>query len=78
MGQRIQDCLNQKLLALVSLMISEIDERYDTMDNLLPRSSSFFALLLIWGSLVSAVAYFLSLKARISVSFQQIWKDLGL
>ena len=43
---------------------------------LLPRYSSFLALQVIWGSLVSAVAYFLSLRARNSMNFQPICKIL--
>ena len=54
-----------------------ISMRGMTLDKLpLPRSSSFlhFALQVILGSLVSAIAYFLSLKARNSVNFQPICK----
>ena len=43
---------------------------------LLHRSSRFFALQVFSGSLVSAIAYFLSLKARNSVNFQPICKIL--
>ena len=42
------------------------------LDNLfLPQSSSFFALYVIRGSLVSAVAYFSSLNARDTVNFNR-------
>ena len=48
-----------------------------TLDKfLLPRSVSFFALQVIWWSLVSAIAYFLSLKAHNSVNAQPICKML--
>ena len=40
------------------------------------RCSRFFALQVIWGSLVPAIAYFLSSKARNSVNFQPICKIL--
>ena len=47
------------------------------LDNILsPRSQSFFALQVIWGSLVSAVAYLLSLRARNSMNFKPICKIL--
>ena len=58
------------LFALISM-------RGMTFYNLiLPPSSRFFALQVIWGSLVSAAAYLLSLKARNSMNFQPICKIL--
>ena len=42
----------------------------------LPQSSRFFALQVIWGPLVSAIAYLLSLKAPKSVNVQPICKIL--
>ena len=54
-----------------------ISTRGMTLDKLLlPRSSRFFASQVILGCLVSAIACFLSLKARNSVNFQPIWKIL--
>ena len=51
-------------------LVALISTRGVTLDNLLlPRSSTFFALQVIRGSLVSAVAYFLSLRARNSMNF---------
>ena len=44
-----------------------------TLDKLLlPRSFRFYALKVIWGSLVSATAYFFILKGRNSVNSQPI------
>ena len=48
-----------------------ISTRGMTLDKLLlPPSSSFLQYQLPWGSLVSAIAYFLSSRARNSVNFQ--------
>ena len=61
-----------------SFWFALISTRAMTLYNLLLLpSSSFFALQLIWGSLVSAAAYFRSLKAGNAVNFQLICKILA-
>ena len=47
-----------KLLWKSYLVCNDINERYDIRQTSLPRSSTVFALQVIWGSLVSAIAYF--------------------
>ena len=59
------------------IWFAQISTRGMTLDKLLlPRASTFFALQVMWGSLVSAIAYFGSLKAHNSVNFQPICKIL--
>ena len=65
-----------RLLSKSYVVCSDINERYDIRQASKPRSSRFFALQVIWGSLVSAMAYFLSLKARNSVNCNPICKIL--
>ena len=66
-------------LSLSPIWFTLIWTRGMTWDNfLLSRFSSFFALHVTWGSLVSAVAYFLSLKARNSMNFQPITRFWSL
>ena len=67
-----------KLLWKSYLVCCDINKRYDIREPALSRSSMSFALQVIWGSLVSAIAYFLSLKALNSVNFQPNLQDSGL
>ena len=51
------------------MICSDINARYDIRQATLLRLSSFSALQVIWGSLVSAIAYFLLQVSRRTVSW---------
>ena len=60
------------LLQKSYLVCSDINERYDNGYASVTSVFELFAITVIWGSLVSAIAYFLSLRARNAVNFQPI------
>ena len=78
-------CNSKQILTMIAminllwksyLVCSDINERYDIRKASFTSVFEVFAIQVIRGSLVSAIAYFLSLKAHNSVNFRPICKIL--